>query len=470
MAGLTEATGSSLLLDDDLASVTSGKGASLVAVEDAAANFTGVTVEAVLAELFGLVGGSSSFLNATVIKATNYTIIASDEGKLFNVTGTTIITLLAATTAGAGFVLAIRNSGSGSVTVDGDAAETVNGVATLVLAAGQWAILTCDGTNWSALAYTPAAGSSTAGLASVDIAPVFQYNGDSSDGAFSSVGASTLSTLISNHTTFALNSGHTLTIDTPVSIIRAATSITIDGTLNMRGVDIVAPIGNAEISISGGGGAGGGGGIGYDDFSNIIMSGGDSGEEGSSSSFVDAATKGKGAVVARYGSGTIAGSEAPTTGATGIAVTADDKTTIKELLLSSISALSSGGNGGGGGSGNTAAPGYVIKTTGGVGGKAGGLLLLIAPTIIINGTGVLNLSGEVGANGAAGNRAGSGGGGGGGAGGVLLLVSPTITNTGTTTVTAGAGGAAGGTSNGAGAGAAGGTGAAGYTYTIDPTA
>lgn len=78
----------------------------------------------------------------------NYTILTTDQGKFFNVTATATITLPAAASAGAQFPVLIANNGSGTVTVDGNGAETINGAAALSLAAGQAALITCNGTAW----------------------------------------------------------------------------------------------------------------------------------------------------------------------------------------------------------------------------------------------------------------------------------------------------------------------------------
>ena len=92
-----------------------------------------------------------NFLNAVSTHSANYTILASDRGKLLDASNTITLTLLAATSAGSGFALVIRNAGSGVVTIDGDGSETINGSTTLTLQVGGWAILECDGTNWSTL-------------------------------------------------------------------------------------------------------------------------------------------------------------------------------------------------------------------------------------------------------------------------------------------------------------------------------
>jgi len=63
-------------------------------------------------------------------------------------TGTFTITLFAAS-GNAGRILIIKNSGTGTITVDGNGAETIDGATTQTLST-QWSRITimCDGTNW----------------------------------------------------------------------------------------------------------------------------------------------------------------------------------------------------------------------------------------------------------------------------------------------------------------------------------
>lgn len=91
-------------------------------------------------------------LNAEAQKTGIYTVLATDRGSLINCTANTFtVTLLAAATAGDGFEIIIYNSGSGVITVDGNASETVNGAATQTLQSGGWLMLRCDGSNWAGI-------------------------------------------------------------------------------------------------------------------------------------------------------------------------------------------------------------------------------------------------------------------------------------------------------------------------------
>lgn len=81
-------------------------------------------------------------------KTANYVLTANDY--CINCTsGTFTVTLPPAATAGAGRVYVVKNSGTGSITVDGDGAETIDGAATYLIAT-QYASITLisTGTGW----------------------------------------------------------------------------------------------------------------------------------------------------------------------------------------------------------------------------------------------------------------------------------------------------------------------------------
>lgn len=86
----------------------------------------------------------------TLTKSANYTVVASDARYLLECTTSLTLSLTAAATLGNGFTFAVWNSGTGIVIIDPAGSETINGGATLSLPAGQWALVTCNGTTWKA--------------------------------------------------------------------------------------------------------------------------------------------------------------------------------------------------------------------------------------------------------------------------------------------------------------------------------
>lgn len=113
-------------------------------------------LRAYLAGLFGEDGKAATALSAlaalfgpgVVTKTGAYTVQTADKGKLVDCSGTFALTLPAAATAGAGFALAVRNSGAGVITIDPSGAELINRAATVGVAAGSSAIVVCTGAAW----------------------------------------------------------------------------------------------------------------------------------------------------------------------------------------------------------------------------------------------------------------------------------------------------------------------------------
>lgn len=118
-------------------------------------------LRAYLAELLGEDGTVPTALakvgacfNGVATKSTGYTVVAGDRGKLLRCSGTWTLSLTAAATLGAGFAVAVRNTGSGTITVDPASTEQVDGATTISLAAGEAAILVCTGTAWNTVGRT----------------------------------------------------------------------------------------------------------------------------------------------------------------------------------------------------------------------------------------------------------------------------------------------------------------------------
>lgn len=85
--------------------------------------------------------------------ATPYTVVAADVGKMVIANLGTAITfdLTAAGTLGAGFVAFIKNIGVGILTIDPNAAETIDGNTTVTLAQDEWTLIWTEGSNWRSL-------------------------------------------------------------------------------------------------------------------------------------------------------------------------------------------------------------------------------------------------------------------------------------------------------------------------------
>ena len=94
----------------------------------------------------GLLG---SLLHGKVDKSGAYTVVAADRGKVINATGTWTLSLTAAATLGDGFTFAIRNVGTGAITIDPNLSEQIAGATTYVIGGGEFVIVYCDGNGFS---------------------------------------------------------------------------------------------------------------------------------------------------------------------------------------------------------------------------------------------------------------------------------------------------------------------------------
>lgn len=97
-------------------------------------------------------GGASSTGFTELVKTDDYTQLKTDRGYVitFNKGTSVTYTLLAAATAGAGYHVMVKNIGAGTLTVDPDSSELINGAATLSVPTGADAEIWCTGTAWRA--------------------------------------------------------------------------------------------------------------------------------------------------------------------------------------------------------------------------------------------------------------------------------------------------------------------------------
>lgn len=87
----------------------------------------------------------------TVAKTAAYTVVVGDRGDVILCSGTFSVSLTAAATLANGFSVGIINTGTGTITIDPNSTETIDGAATKVLTPGQSCIIITDGTSWRTL-------------------------------------------------------------------------------------------------------------------------------------------------------------------------------------------------------------------------------------------------------------------------------------------------------------------------------
>ena len=88
---------------------------------------------------------------AAVSATTGFTVVAADIGKTFLCSGTFTVAFDAAATLGSSFYCTIINTGSGSITLDPNGTEVINGLTTFVLAVGESCDVFCDSTKFFTL-------------------------------------------------------------------------------------------------------------------------------------------------------------------------------------------------------------------------------------------------------------------------------------------------------------------------------
>ena len=108
----------------------------------------------------------------TSAKSSAYTAVAGDKGTILRCTGTWTLALTSAATLASGWWCWVVNDGTGVITVDPSAAQTVNGVATVAMYPGEMALLQCNGTLFtldfpSGLRRMPILNADTAGKAPI---------------------------------------------------------------------------------------------------------------------------------------------------------------------------------------------------------------------------------------------------------------------------------------------------------------
>lgn len=110
--------------------------------------------------------GSTYTLNESHVanaQTAGYTALAADRGKVIRYTGAggVTLTLTAAATLGDGWSTVLRNDSSGTITIDPNGAETINGAATLAVSAGNSVIVYCNGTLFYTVGAATMVGSSS---------------------------------------------------------------------------------------------------------------------------------------------------------------------------------------------------------------------------------------------------------------------------------------------------------------------
>lgn len=225
-------------------------------------DYTGTSLQVSITEAVGSgtfsnwsisVAGGPSITSSTIVRrtvTTNDTVELTDNGGLIDCTsGSFTLTLPAAATAGNGFNVRVLNSGAGTVVVDGDGSETINGSANKSLAQYQCVHLFCNGTGWVILSPSKIV-TSELGTGTADSTTFLR-----GDLTWSTAGT-TIETISANDTLAAADSGtcKRVTATCTLSLTAAATlgsgwwcDVIVDGDYNDLRVVTVDPNSTEEI-------------------------------------------------------------------------------------------------------------------------------------------------------------------------------------------------------------------------------
>ena len=152
--GISTLSGANTGDQTSIAGITGTMAQFNAAITDAdmqAALVSGTNIKTI--NLTSLLGTGDISVGASVVRsarATNTILVGIDKGILVDVTsGTFTQTITAAATLGSGWYCWMRNTGTGVVTVDPNASETVGGAATAALNPGDFWQIQCDGSNFN---------------------------------------------------------------------------------------------------------------------------------------------------------------------------------------------------------------------------------------------------------------------------------------------------------------------------------
>ncbi len=280
------------------------------------------------------VAAAGGLAMGTSAKTAAYTVVAADRGDILLCTNTWTLTLTAAATLANGFSFGVANTGTGTITIDPNGAETIDGATTKNITAGQSCILVTDGTSWR-----------TVGLSGDGAVAggVLYENGHTISASY------TLSSGKSAHMVGPLTvaSGQTLTIPTGESLmVFGASPSTNDTDVLIKGIQtfigqksfesqptIVAPISMVRVNTANGYGSTN---TAIRRFTNIITN------QGSDITYTDSATLGASFVINTTGVYAMSNDEnVSANGSAGISLNTTQPTTAIASLTNSSERLTS---------------------------------------------------------------------------------------------------------------------------------
>lgn len=106
------------------------------------------------ADWYEVFRGPNRLTSLSVSKTGAFTVAREDLGKTFLCSGTFTVTLTAAASLGNGFVVTIRNTGGGTLTIDPNSSELIAGSTTFPVSPGWSVMIVSDGAAWQVVSST----------------------------------------------------------------------------------------------------------------------------------------------------------------------------------------------------------------------------------------------------------------------------------------------------------------------------
>lgn len=180
------------------------------------------------------------------VKTAAYTAVKADQDSIIDCSGTWTLGFSAAATLGNGWWCYVRNSGTGDITLDSNAAELIDGLASFVMYPGEVRLVQCDGTTLSSIVLCAFSRTYPASGTFIKPPGYKQF-----EGLLWGAGASGYTQNAATRTNTA-NYGGAPAACIPFALCAAAIGVTESVTIGAGGVGTTAVFNGTAVSVAGG--------------------------------------------------------------------------------------------------------------------------------------------------------------------------------------------------------------------------
>lgn len=153
VAGYTNTGATTLSADGGVTNTSLSKadGTAMTGGEIVAGTAYTVVFDGTYWRVIGSSSASTASFPSAGQKTTTYTVTAADAGKLIPCSGSWTLSLPSAASAGNGFTVALKNNGTGSISIAPNGSDLIDAALSAVLTLGGSVILICDGSRWTSV-------------------------------------------------------------------------------------------------------------------------------------------------------------------------------------------------------------------------------------------------------------------------------------------------------------------------------